>query len=327
MNKENIFFNGSILGLGDSIAVMPLIEIYANINKNKKVFFSNKFYYLFYKEYKNIFFLKDDQDFFTKNNDLFLVYDDNVYSLNEMYNLAYTTTYLKKENNEIIKKELKNKRLPLQAQMADFLDLEITEEIKPKISFNPQPIFMDKMGINGYVCIATQTTVQGKYWNNTTGWKNIIDFLNIKGYSVICVDQHRNYGNLVYYNSIPNNCIDFTGLPLKDLVNIIYNCSFFVGLDSGLSWLAWALDKKVIQILGLTGKRIAFKNPYSILNKDVCNSCFEDESITGFSTDNPFNDFLMCPRHKNTKRMFECTKKINSNMVIEVINQVIKSNE
>jgi hypothetical protein len=67
MNKENIFFNGSILGLGDSIAVMPLIEIYANINKNKKVFFSNKFYYLFYKEYKNIFFLKDDQDFFTKN--------------------------------------------------------------------------------------------------------------------------------------------------------------------------------------------------------------------------------------------------------------------
>jgi autotransporter strand-loop-strand O-heptosyltransferase len=324
MINENIYIDGSILGLGDSIAAMPIVDIYANLNKDKKIFFSNKFYFLFSKEYTHINFLQDNQNFFTKNEQMFLCYNDTIYDIKEVYSLAYTGTHTKKEANGIIRVELKNKRLSLQEHMADILNLRIKDEIKPKISFNPKPILMENIGPNGYVCIATQTTIQAKYWNYPNGWKNIVNFLNVKGYSVICVDQHRNYGNLVYRNYIPENCIDYTGLPLKELSNIIYNCSFFIGLDSGLSWLAWALDKKVIQILGLTGERIAFKNPYAILNKNVCNSCYEDISIEKFSSNNPFDDFLLCPRHKNTKRMFECTKKITSDMVINTIRKALK---
>jgi autotransporter strand-loop-strand O-heptosyltransferase len=324
MNEGNIYIDGSILGLGDSIASMPIINIYANLNKDKKIFFANKFHYLFSKEYTNISFLGDNKNFFVKDKNMFLTYGDSIYVLEQLYNLGYHTSHFIKKNENIIKTELRNKRLPLQKEMANFLNIKIEQEIKPKIAFVPQPIFMDKMGPNGYVCIATQTTLQGKYWNNINGWKNVINFLNLKGYSVICVDQHRDYGNLIYRNYIPDNCMDFTGLPLKDLTNIIYNCSFFIGLDSGLSWLAWALDKKVIQILGLTGKRITFDNPYAILESKSCNSCFEDLSIEKFSSDNPFDDFLLCPKHKNTKRMFECTKNITSDMVINVIKKIIK---
>lgn len=323
MSKESIYLNGSILGLGDSIAVMPIIDLYAKLNKNKNIFFSNKFYYLFEKEYLEINFLKNNQAILPENQNFSLEYQKNIYELSEIYHLGYTTTHLKKNKNEIIKQEFKNKRLPLQKQMANFLNIKIESEIKPKIFFSPMPVFINDLGPKGYVCIATQTTLQGKYWNNLNGWKNVINFLNIKGYSVVCVDKHKVYGNLVYNNIIPENCLDMTGIPLKDLINIIYNCSFFIGLDSGLSWLAWALNKKVVQILGLTGKRIAFENPYAILNENVCNSCFEDESIKKFSSDNPFDDFLLCPKYKNTNKMFECTKKITSDMVINVIKKII----
>ena len=114
-----------------------------------------------------------------------------------------------------------------------------------------------------------------------------------------------------------------TNKNLDEIASIINNCDFFIGLDSGLSWLAWALDKKIIQILGLTGKEISFENPYAILNENVCNSCFGDESIEVFSSDAPFS-YLMCPKHKNTERMFECTKSITPDMVIDVIKKIIK---
>lgn len=320
---NNIYINGSILALGDSIAAMPIIDIYSNIHKDKKIFFSNKFYYLFKNQYPNINFLQDNTNFFRKNKDLFLAYNQNIYEISEMYNLAYTTFHFTNYNKELIVKEIRNKRLPLQKQMADFLNIKIYKEIKPKISFTSKEIVINDIKSKGYVCISTQTTIQGKYWNNPNGWKNVIDFLKIKGYTPICIDQHKSYGNLVYNNIIPDNCVDMTGLPLKDLTGIINNCQLFIGLDSGLSWLAWALNKQVIQILGLTGKRISFENPYSILNENVCNSCFEDESIKKFSDDNPFDNFLLCPRHKNTKRMFECTKTISSDSVINMIKKII----
>jgi autotransporter strand-loop-strand O-heptosyltransferase len=139
----------------------------------------------------------------------------------------------------------------------------------------------------------------------------------------MCVDKYEAYGNLVYMNTMPQNVINKTGLPLNKVANIINNCDFFIGLDSGLSWLAWALNKKVIQILGMTGKSIAFKNQYGIVNENVCNTCFSDKNVGIFSDSSPFNDFLMCPKYKNTPRIFECTKYITPEMVIQKIDEIL----
>ena len=45
-----------------------------------------------------------------------------------------------------------------------------------------------------YVCIAVQSTTQSKYWNNPTGWREIVRFLKEAGYRVICIDQKPTHG-------------------------------------------------------------------------------------------------------------------------------------
>ena len=319
-NKFNVYIDGGVLGLGDSIALMPIIEIYATANKDKNIFFSSKFLEIFYREYSNIFFLENRNTFFLKENNFFIEFKNKTYNLQEVYHLGYNSVYLKIFGNNVHRKEIKNTRLPLQQQMANFLNIEIDQELKPKITTFASPI---SKPVNKYICIATQTTMQARYWNNPNGWKDVISFLNIKGYSVICIDKDKEFGNLVYRNRIPENCIDMTGLRLEHLISLIEGCEFFIGLDSGLSWLAWALNKKVVQILGLSDS-LSFKNPYSIINKKVCNSCFEDKSVTQFDEAFQPDGFLTCPKHKNTSKMFECTKEISADMVISTIKKIIK---
>jgi autotransporter strand-loop-strand O-heptosyltransferase len=45
-----------------------------------------------------------------------------------------------------------------------------------------------------YVCIAVQSTLQAKYWNNPTGWAEIVRFLKESGYRVICIDLKSTHG-------------------------------------------------------------------------------------------------------------------------------------
>jgi ADP-heptose:LPS heptosyltransferase len=41
----------------------------------------------------------------------------------------------------------------------------------------------------------------------------------------------------------------------------LQHCEFFIGVSSGLSWLAWACGKKVVMISGITKKENEFKEP------------------------------------------------------------------
>jgi autotransporter strand-loop-strand O-heptosyltransferase len=62
-----------------------------------------------------------------------------------------------------------------------------------------------------YVCIAVQSTTQSKYWNNPSGWREIIGFLKEAGYRVICIDQKPTHGHELVWNHIPNGAEDDTG--------------------------------------------------------------------------------------------------------------------
>jgi autotransporter strand-loop-strand O-heptosyltransferase len=312
--NDNVYFNGLVLGLGDTIALIPFLNIY-KIKNNKNIFFLTNFYSLFENEYKNIFFIKDPSQISICDSFATIQYNQKKFIAYERYHLGYTTVHYIKKDFKI----LNNERLQLQHQLSKFIGINFKGEIKTRIDLSNQN-FNHK---NKYVCIATQSTIQAKYWNYQQGWEKLIEYLKKNGYDVICVDKNEVYGNLVYMNSIPKNAINKTGLPLNKVANIINKCDFFIGLDSGLSWLAWALNKKVIQILGITGKSIAFENKYSIINENVCNTCFSDKNLNVFSSDVPFNDFLMCPKHKNTSRIFECTKLITPQMVIQKIDEIL----
>ncbi len=169
-----------------------------------------------------------------------------------------------------------------------------------------------------YVCIATQATSQNKYWNNPLGWTEIVTFLKAYGYRVICIDQNPIESRGIVSNQIPYGAEDETGhRPLTERARWLKHAAFFVGLSSGLSWLAWASGCPVVMISGFTHPLNEFQTPYRVINYHACNSCSNDVRLQL----DP-GDFLWCPRLKNTDRMFECTRLISAEQVKEVIRSI-----
>ena len=170
-----------------------------------------------------------------------------------------------------------------------------------------------------YVCIAVQASGLAKMWNNPVGWDNVIDFLLSKGYRVLCVDKEKITGLGGTYNRKPEKAEDFTGdKPLQERIDLIKDADFFIGLSSGLSWLAWGCHVPVVMISGFTNPINEFYTPYRIFNKNVCNSCWNDLK------DYNLGDFWTCPRLGTTPQRFECSTMISHEFVIETIKQLIK---
>nr|WP_025840496.1 autotransporter strand-loop-strand O-heptosyltransferase [Asaia platycodi] len=163
-----------------------------------------------------------------------------------------------------------------------------------------------------YVVIATQASSQCKYWNNPHGWLSVISHLKSLGYEVVCIDKSAVSGHRNHWNYIPHGTRDETGdRPLSERAHWLRHAAFFIGLSSGLSWLAWAAGTPVVMISGFTHPLNEFETPYRVFNPHVCNSCWHDVR-TPFEHSN----LLFCPRHQNTPRHFECTRLISAEHVI-----------
>ena len=169
-----------------------------------------------------------------------------------------------------------------------------------------------------YVVIASQSTTQCKTWNNPYGWHEIIAFLKQHGYRVVCIDQKQVHGTGLVWNHIPHGAEDQTGdRPLLERARWMKHAAFFVGLSSGLSWLAWAVGTPVVMISGFTHPINEFATPYRVINYHTCNSCWNDARLRF-----DHKDFLWCPRHTGTPRQFECTRLITTDQVKDAIRRV-----
>ncbi|WP_425306867.1 autotransporter strand-loop-strand O-heptosyltransferase [Caballeronia grimmiae] len=169
-----------------------------------------------------------------------------------------------------------------------------------------------------YVVIATQASTQCKYWNSVTGWRDVIQFLKSEGYRVICIDQKPAHGSGVIWNHIPHGCEDQTGdRPLSERARWIRHAEFFIGLSSGLSWLAWATGVPVVMISGFTHPTNEFFTPYRVINYHTCNSCWNDPKELF-----DHSDFMWCPRKAGTPQQFECTRLITPEQVKRVIRTI-----
>jgi autotransporter strand-loop-strand O-heptosyltransferase len=169
-----------------------------------------------------------------------------------------------------------------------------------------------------YVCIAVQSTTQSKYWNNPAGWHDVIAFLKQGGYRVICIDQKSVHGAGMVWNHLPHGAEDETGdRPLVERARWLKHAEFFVGLSSGLSWLAWANGTPVVMISGFTHPTNEFDTPYRVVNYHTCNGCWNDVRHRF-----DHKDFLWCPLHKDTPRQFECTRLITSEQVKTTIKKI-----
>ena len=204
------------------------------------------------------------------------------------------------------------RKQPLQKIASDYLGLPYEPEL-PLIDFKVKDRPLKKR----YVTIATQSTCQAKYWNNKGGWEKVVEYLKSKNFEVICIDKHKVFGNgKDYVNNMPSNALDYTGdKPLEDRMNQIYHSEFFIGLPSGLSWLAWAVKKPVVLISGFSYPYTEFETPYRVQNHSVCTGCWNDSLFDK-------GDWKWCPK-SDKREEFECTKQITPKMVIDVIDQLL----
>ncbi|EDG2061822.1 autotransporter strand-loop-strand O-heptosyltransferase [Salmonella enterica] len=169
-----------------------------------------------------------------------------------------------------------------------------------------------------YVCIAVQSTCQAKYWNNGHGWAEVVAHLKSLGYRVLCIDRHARHGQGFVWNHIPYGAEDVTGsIPLQERVDLLRHASFFIGLGSGLSWLAWAAGIPVVLISGFSLPGSEFYTPWRVFSSHGCNGCWDD---TALNFDH--QDFLWCPRHKGTDRQYECTRLITGRQVNGVVDRL-----
>ncbi|MGX9244033.1 autotransporter strand-loop-strand O-heptosyltransferase [Pantoea dispersa] len=169
-----------------------------------------------------------------------------------------------------------------------------------------------------YVCIAVQSTCQAKFWNNGHGWAEVVAHLKSLGYRVLCIDRESTTGTGFVWNHIPRGAEDFTGnLPLQVRVDLLRHASFFIGLASGLSWLAWASHVPVVLISGFSLPSAEFYTPWRVFSSHGCSGCW-DSLHENFD----HHDFFWCPRHKGTERQFECTRLITGKQVTGVVDRL-----
>jgi autotransporter strand-loop-strand O-heptosyltransferase len=199
-----------------------------------------------------------------------------------------------------------NFQLPLQKTASDILGLEY-KETKPLLKI-PNTNKKKKVGIG------IHSTCQAKYWNNINGWQDVIDYLKKQNYDVVLYSKENN-GYMGNFH--PNGITQFKSGDLITLINDMTTCEFFIGLGSGLSWLAWSLNLPIILISGFSYEYSETKNnTYRVINKNVCTGCFNKFRLDA-------NDWNWCPNNKGTDKQFECTKQITSEMVIDKINEII----
>jgi len=164
------------------------------------------------------------------------------------------------------------------------------------------------------VCIGVFGTAQSKFWNNPTGWQDVVDWLNNKGYTVKLVSKE---GDDYMGNKLPNGVVKHPNGPLELVMDEMLKSKAFIGIGSGLSWLSWSLNVPTVLISGFSYDWAEMTDCYRIsAPKGKCEGCFNRLRLNA-------SDWNWCPDHKGTERQFECTKSITSEMVIKELEKFL----
>jgi autotransporter strand-loop-strand O-heptosyltransferase len=153
-----------------------------------------------------------------------------------------------------------------------------------------------------YVCISEWATEQIKHWHYPDGWQTIVNYLITRGYKVVSVAHEGT--NLRHIVSASGNSIEV-------IMGLLKGCEFYIGVASGLAWLAWALNKKVIMISGFSEPWCEFKEGnHRIAGQGECVGCYNDLRI-------PHGDTRPCPNN------YMCSRLITPGLVIEQIQKIV----
>lgn len=281
---KRVYISFDSASLGDTIAWIPYVEEFRKKHNCEMICstFKND---LFQSKYPNIQFVHPGT---------------NITNIHGMYQIGW---FYNKDREPILPSTI-----PLQKTITNILGLDFKEIIPEMVLPIKERPFEEK-----YVTIATTSTAQLKYWNNPNGWSILCDKLKDMGYRVVHVSKEK---------SQINGITELKDKSLDNTINAIHHSEFFIGLSSGLSWLSWAIGKKVVMISNFTEPDHEFTtNCYRVTNNNVCNGCWNNPM---FKFDK--GDWNWCPEHKGTDRQFECHKQITPEMVLTKINELLNEN-
>jgi len=288
LNGKRVFISFGSKSLGDTLAWMPYCEEFRK-KHNCELIVSTFLNHLFIDQYPEIEFTKPG---------------DVVYNIHAQYRLGWFYNEDGSLNTDLHKTDVKS--IPLQKTASDILGLEYIE-IRPKLN-------LPKLNKRKKVGLGIHSTAQSKYWNNPNGWQELVDYLNESGYECVIYSKE---GDGYMGNKYPTGVSIFAGEGLQEVINDMATCEFFIGLSSGLSWLAWACELPVVIVSGFSEKWTETSlDTYRVMNESVCHGCFNTERLDA-------SDWNWCPFHKGTERQFECSKSITSQMVIDEVNKLI----
>jgi autotransporter strand-loop-strand O-heptosyltransferase len=277
--------------LGDSLAWVSYVEEFRK-KHNCEVITSTFMNHMFEERYPNVKFVEPGKAV------------ENLYAM-------YCVGLFYNDDNSInfFKNPIDPKTQTMQKMCSDILGLDF-KEVKTLIKKRNVKIDTKLK----QVCIGVFGTAQSKFWNNTTGWQDVVDWLNNRGYTVKLVSKE---GDDYMGNKLPKGVIKHPNGPLELVMDEMLKSKAFIGIGSGLSWLSWSLNVPTVLISGFSYDWAEMKDCYRISSpKGKCEGCFNRIRLDA-------GDWNWCPDHKGTDRQFECTKSITSEMVIKELEKFL----
>jgi autotransporter strand-loop-strand O-heptosyltransferase len=285
--QKRVYIAVESKALGDTLAWFQLLEDFQR-QHGCQLICSTFMNGLFQEQYPDIQFVEPSET---------------VHNLYAMYRVGWFSH----PSGEIdFNRNVKNFRLQTLGESgADILGLPYTP-IRPRIKATD----LGKPIADDYVCIAVHSTAQAKYWNNPTGWTEVVAYLRQRGYQVVLLSRE---GLHYMGNQAPADVMVLPPGDIGVIVNYLRHAKFFIGVGSGLSWLSWAMGCKTCVISGFSYPYTEVEDMIRIAaNADGCSGCFNRHPMDA-------GDWQWCPDHKNTPRMFECTRNISAQQVIAVL--------
>jgi len=181
-----------------------------------------------------------------------------------------------------------------------FLLPDETEPSRPPVKKKDRIIDENK------VTIAPESLKKIARWDYPNGWQDVVNYIRSCDMQVynVSYEDFTQLDEVINYNGFDD---------INVAIDHIVSSRFFIGLSSGLAWIAWAYDVPVVMISGFTKEQNEF-DCYRVSSKKGCSGCFNIfPQITN-----------SCPIFYGTERENECHSLITPSLVIEQIEKVIK---
>jgi autotransporter strand-loop-strand O-heptosyltransferase len=274
--------------LGDTLAWFSAVDTFQK-KHNCTVFCSTFINSLFIETYKNINFITPGS------------------SVNNIYAQYKIGWFYNEDEVDFNLNPYDFKKFNLQETAFQILGIPFIEE-RPKLN-----VPTDKIKKN-QVCIGIHSTANAKYWHYPNGWQTVINYLNKKNYDVILISKEPNgWMGTQKVTGVDDKSGNYS---LEYRIEQLAESKLFIGLGSGLSWLAWASGIDTILISGFSEKYAEFTPTARLINEKVCHGCFNNFRLNA-------SDWNWCPVFKNTDKQFICSKEISPDEVIHQINKIL----